>query len=94
MEKMRTTKKQSMHDPQFEHAACGIAILANLKGYKSNTIIVQTLTVLERFAHSVRQRANAGLGWAIKKGKDSARVFNEYTLSRMALMFWRNGYVN
>ncbi|KAA0965790.1 hypothetical protein FQ087_05815 [Sporosarcina sp. ANT_H38] len=87
-------KKQGMYDPQFEHAVCGITILANIKGDKSDAIAVQTLTLLEGFAHIGRRRADAGLVWAIQKGKDAAMIFNEPTLSRMALLFWRNGYVN
>lgn len=29
-------KKQGLYDPWFEHDACGVGVVANIKGKKSN----------------------------------------------------------
>ncbi len=44
-------KKQGLYDPQFEHDACGMGFVANIKGYKSHDIIQQGLEVLANLAH-------------------------------------------
>ena len=41
MQKMWTAKKQTIYDHRFEHDACGIAMLANIKGEKPLTIVAQ-----------------------------------------------------
>ncbi|PWA13145.1 glutamate synthase large subunit [Pueribacillus theae] len=51
MQQMRTPKKQGLYDPQFEHDACGIAMLVNIKGKKTHTIVADALTALERMNH-------------------------------------------
>src|SRR5690349_10636193 len=38
--------KQGLYDPQFEHDACGVGFVVNVKGKKSHEIIKQALTVL------------------------------------------------
>ncbi|OUC07126.1 hypothetical protein RY27_16800, partial [Litorilinea aerophila] len=38
--------KQGLYDPRFEHDACGVGFVVNIKGHKSHTIIRQALTVL------------------------------------------------
>ncbi len=43
--------KQGLYDPQFEHDACGIGFVANIKGKKSNDIVRKALTVLENLDH-------------------------------------------
>jgi glutamate synthase (NADPH) large chain len=42
---------QGLYDPQYEHDACGIGIVANIKGKKSNEIVCQALTVLKNLTH-------------------------------------------
>lgn len=44
-------KKQGLYDPQFEHDACGVGFVCNIKGKKSNDIVKQGLEVLRRLAH-------------------------------------------
>ena len=39
-------KKQGLYDPWFEHDACGVGVVANIKGKKSNKILRQALVVL------------------------------------------------
>ena len=43
--------RQGLYDPQFEHDACGIGFVVNIKGEKSNRIVRQALTVLQNLAH-------------------------------------------
>ena len=43
--------KQGLYDPQFEHDACGVGFVVNIKGQKSNEIVRQALTVLRNLTH-------------------------------------------
>ena len=43
--------KQGLYDPSFEHDACGVGFVVNIKGEKSHEIIEQALTVLENLDH-------------------------------------------
>jgi glutamate synthase domain-containing protein 2/glutamate synthase domain-containing protein 1/glutamate synthase domain-containing protein 3 len=43
--------KQGLYDPRFEHDACGVGFVVNIKGEKSHEIIEQALTVLENLDH-------------------------------------------
>src|SRR5580698_2857017 len=43
--------KQGLYDPQFEHDACGVGFVVNVKGRKSHEIIKQALTVLLNLNH-------------------------------------------
>lgn len=40
-----------LYSPQYEHDACGIGFVADIKGRKSHTIIRQGLTILANLAH-------------------------------------------
>jgi glutamate synthase (NADPH/NADH) large chain len=46
-----TTTQQGLYDPSFEHDACGIGFVANIKGNKSHQHISDALTVLENMEH-------------------------------------------
>ncbi|MFA5177096.1 MAG: glutamate synthase subunit alpha, partial [Candidatus Omnitrophota bacterium] len=43
--------KFGLYDPRFEHDACGVGFVCNIKGQKSNAIIRQGIQVLRRLAH-------------------------------------------
>jgi glutamate synthase (ferredoxin) len=43
--------KQGLYDPQFEHEACGVGFVVNVKGKKSHEIIRQALTILLNLDH-------------------------------------------
>ncbi|MBS1642529.1 MAG: glutamate synthase large subunit [Bacteroidetes bacterium] len=45
------TSSQGLYHPSFEHDACGIGFVANIKGYKSHQIIADALTILETMEH-------------------------------------------
>jgi len=48
---MNENKLTGLYDPSFEHDACGIGFVANIKGNKSHKIISDALTVLENMEH-------------------------------------------
>ena len=43
--------KQGLYDPAFEHDACGVGFVCNIKGKKSHQIVRQGLEVLVRLSH-------------------------------------------
>ena len=43
--------KQGLYDPQFEHDACGVGFVVNIKGLRSHEIVRQALTVLVNLDH-------------------------------------------
>ena len=44
-------KKQGLYLPEFEHDACGVGFVANIKGEQSHEIIQKGLTVLQNLTH-------------------------------------------
>ena len=44
-------KKQGLYDPQFEHDACGVGFVADIKGRKSHRILQQGIEVLKNLDH-------------------------------------------
>jgi glutamate synthase (NADPH/NADH) large chain len=54
--------KQGLYDPQFEHDACGVGFVANIKGKKSNEILRQALTVLLNLTHRGARGAEPDTG--------------------------------
>ena len=51
MKQIGLPPKQGLYDPQFEHDACGVGFVVNIKGKKSHEIITQALTVLLNLDH-------------------------------------------
>ncbi len=43
--------KQGLYDPKFEHDACGIGFVVNIKGHQSHAIVEQALTILQNLDH-------------------------------------------
>ncbi|HUW64610.1 MAG TPA: glutamate synthase large subunit [Spirochaetia bacterium] len=54
--------KQGLYDPRFEHDACGIGFVANIKGKKSNEILRQALTILVNLDHRGARGAEVNSG--------------------------------
>ena len=44
-------EKQGLYDPRFEHDACGVGFVVNIKGVKSHELVAQALTVLQNLDH-------------------------------------------
>jgi glutamate synthase domain-containing protein 1 len=54
--------KQGLYDPQFEHDACGIGFVANIKGKPSHEIVSQALNVLCNLDHRGGQGCESNTG--------------------------------
>src|SRR5260370_29186197 len=63
----RAPGKQGLYDPQFEHEACGVGFVVNIKGRKSHAIIQRALEVLLNLDHrgACGCEANTGDGAGI-----------------------------
>lgn len=48
---MKNTKNQGLYNPLYEHDACGIGFVANLKGKKSHKIVSDALSMLTKMEH-------------------------------------------
>lgn len=44
-------QKQGLYDPKFEHDACGIGMLVNIKGNKSHSVVVNAIEILNSLTH-------------------------------------------
>jgi glutamate synthase (NADPH/NADH) large chain len=42
---------RGLYDPRFEHDACGVALVADLHGRRSHTLVRQAMSALEHLAH-------------------------------------------
>ena len=62
MEHLRKLEKQGLYDPQFEHDACGVGVIADIKGGRSHRIVQQALEVLVNLGHRGAQGADAKTG--------------------------------
>ncbi len=51
MKRVGFPSKQGLYDPNFEHDACGIGFVVNIKGEKSNSIVKQGITILRNLEH-------------------------------------------
>jgi glutamate synthase domain-containing protein 2/glutamate synthase domain-containing protein 1/glutamate synthase domain-containing protein 3 len=51
MNEARRLRKQGLYDPRFEHDACGVGFVANIKGVKSHDIVQKGLQVLQNLTH-------------------------------------------
>lgn len=51
MEKLHAARRQGLYDPRFEHDACGIGMLADIKGRKSHKMVTDAIEVLCRLTH-------------------------------------------
>jgi glutamate synthase (ferredoxin) len=43
--------KQGLYDPQFEHDACGVGFVVDIKGRKSHRILQQAIEILKNLDH-------------------------------------------
>jgi len=56
MEKINTNT--GLYRPEFEHDACGIGFVANLKGRKSHKVVEDAIKMLVRMDHRVHVELN------------------------------------
>src|SRR5665213_477561 len=59
--------KQGLYDPQFEHDACGLGFVVNIKGRKSHQLVSDALQILVNLDHrgAVGCEPNTGDGAGI-----------------------------
>ncbi|RNA65804.1 glutamate synthase large subunit [Prosthecochloris sp. ZM_2] len=62
---MKAKKSTGLYDPQYEHDACGVGFVANIKGKKSHEIVRQGLEILEKLKH------RGACGWEKNTGDGS-----------------------
>src|SRR5688572_11450769 len=67
MSKNGRPEKQGLYDPQFEHDACGVGFVCQMKGKRSHEIVEQALTILVNLDHrgACGCEANTGDGAGI-----------------------------
>ena len=46
-----TPARQGLYDPRFEHDACGVGMVCNLKGVKSHDVVHKALQILANLSH-------------------------------------------
>jgi glutamate synthase (NADPH/NADH) large chain len=54
--------RHGLYDPAFEHDACGVGLVADLRGRPSHDIVRKGVTVLERLAHRGASGAEVATG--------------------------------
>ena len=64
---LHSPSKQGLYDPQFEHDACGVGFIVQMKGKPSHSIVGQALTILLNLDHrgAVGAEPNTGDGAGI-----------------------------
>jgi len=55
-------KKQGLYDPRFEHDACGVGFVCNIRGDHSHEIVQRGIQVLENLTHRGAAGADANTG--------------------------------
>ena len=52
-----------LYDPQFEHDACGIGAVVDIKGRKSHQTVDDALSIVERLASCCRSATSSSPKW-------------------------------
>ena len=55
-------QKQGLYDPRFEHDACGMGFVVNIKGVPSHEILQQAITILNHLNHRGASGAEPNTG--------------------------------
>ena len=59
---MEQQKKSALYDPSFEHDACGIGAVVNIKGIKTHKTVEDALTIVETLEHRAGKDAEGKTG--------------------------------
>ena len=54
--------KQGLYDPWFEHDACGVGFVVDIKGHRSHQILEQAIQVLKNLDHRGASGSEANTG--------------------------------
>ena len=63
-----------LYDPQFEHDACGIGAVVDIKGRKSHQTVSDALSIVERLEHRAGKDAEGKIGRASCRERVSSPV--------------------
>ncbi|MDQ3855898.1 MAG: glutamate synthase subunit alpha, partial [Chloroflexota bacterium] len=58
----RTSRRRGLYDPSFEHDACGVAFVVDIKGRKSHQVVSDALLALEHLRHRGASGSDAATG--------------------------------
>lgn len=59
---MEDRQKNSLYDPSFEHDACGIGAVVDLKGGRSHKTVSDALSIVEKLRHRAGRDASGETG--------------------------------
>ena len=59
---LKPMKKSGLYDPAFEHDACGVGLVANIRGGRSHQMVDQALDVLNHLTHRGARGADPNTG--------------------------------
>lgn len=59
---MKDLQNRTLYDPSYEHDACGVGLIAHLRGKRSHEIVEQALRVLENMNHRGAENADPRTG--------------------------------
>jgi len=59
---LQPMKKTGLYDPAFEHDACGVGLVANIRGDRSHKMVEQALEVLNHLTHRGARGADPDTG--------------------------------
>jgi len=80
----RTAPTSGLYDPRFEHDACGLALVADLHGRPTHTLVLQAISALEHLAHrgatGSEEDSGDGAGILIQVPDDFYRQVVDFTL--------------
>ncbi len=62
MRNPRIPRKQGLYDPEFEHDACGVGFVADIKGRRSHELVQKGLQVLVNLTHRGATGCDPGTG--------------------------------
>ena len=62
---MEQQKKPALYDPSFEHDACGIGAVVNIKGIKTHKTVENALTIVETLEHRAGKDAEGKTGMVL-----------------------------
>ena len=81
----RTESFRGLYDPSFEHDACGVGLVASIKGMRSNAILKKALTCVCNLIHRGAMDADAKTG-------DGAGVLTQIPYKLFRLEVEKMGY--
>ena len=55
-------QQQTLYDPRFEHDACGIGAVVNIKGEKTHKTVDDALSIVEKLEHRAGKDASGETG--------------------------------